>query len=368
MKTEHTDKKESIWADVRRYCRRQALFAQGDRVIAAVSGGADSMALLLFLLENAASLGIRVEAVHVNHRLRGAESDGDEDFVRAFCQSRGVPLTLFWLGQGAVCLGSDGRPCPEEKAMEKLGRENGLTGKSEEEARRARYACFEGLAGGPGGPGGHRPHPQRPGRDPSVPAGPGLRRQGCRGHPAPAGDLPAALFGHRPGRHRGGLPPGGNFLAHRRHQPGGGLRPQPAAPSGPARPAGGKQRGAGGHGALLRPNAGAERVFGGPGGNPVSRGLPCPGAAGTPPPWPPPPPRSGRRLSGSWPGAGLSPRPGTWKRWKRPCAGGARCRRGRVFALWQKTAGPSGRRTPALRPCPPSPYRKADIPCREVIF
>ena len=146
MKTERTAKKETIWADVRRYCRRQALFAQGDRVIAAVSGGADSMALLLFLLENAAPLGIRVEAVHVNHRLRGAESDGDEAFVRAFCQSRGVPLTLFRLGQGAVCLFPDGRPCPEEKALEALGRENGLRGKSEEEARRARYACFEGLA------------------------------------------------------------------------------------------------------------------------------------------------------------------------------------------------------------------------------
>lgn len=60
-------------------------------VLAGVSGGADSVALLLLLLER----GGRVEAVHVNHGLRGSESDGDEAFVRALCRDKGVPLKVY---------------------------------------------------------------------------------------------------------------------------------------------------------------------------------------------------------------------------------------------------------------------------------
>ena len=61
---------------------------RGHPVVAAVSGGADSMALLHFLSEN----GIRTAAAHFNHQLRGAESDQDEAFVRDFCQSWGIPF------------------------------------------------------------------------------------------------------------------------------------------------------------------------------------------------------------------------------------------------------------------------------------
>ena len=49
------------------YCRQQGLFKSGDRVIAACSGGADSMALLLFLLRRRRDLEIEVLATHVNH-------------------------------------------------------------------------------------------------------------------------------------------------------------------------------------------------------------------------------------------------------------------------------------------------------------
>ena len=52
-------------------CRRQGLFKSGDRVIAACSGGADSMALLLFLLRHCRTLEIEVLATHVNHGIRG---------------------------------------------------------------------------------------------------------------------------------------------------------------------------------------------------------------------------------------------------------------------------------------------------------
>ena len=61
---------------------------EGRRVVAGVSGGADSMAMLHFLWES----GADVLAAHLNHCLRGAESDGDEAFVREFCRERGIPF------------------------------------------------------------------------------------------------------------------------------------------------------------------------------------------------------------------------------------------------------------------------------------
>ena len=61
--------------------RKRDLIKAGDRVAVAVSGGADSVALLLLLLELRPELGIVLSVAHVNHKLRGAESDGDEWFV-----------------------------------------------------------------------------------------------------------------------------------------------------------------------------------------------------------------------------------------------------------------------------------------------
>src|SRR5690242_6963343 len=66
---------------VLRYIRGCELMRAGDRVLAAVSGGADSVALLRVLLELRAELGIVVAAAHVNHGLRGDDSDADEHFV-----------------------------------------------------------------------------------------------------------------------------------------------------------------------------------------------------------------------------------------------------------------------------------------------
>jgi len=57
------------------------MFSPRERVAVAVSGGADSVALLHCLRELAPGLGIELEVVHLNHCLRGSESDGDERFV-----------------------------------------------------------------------------------------------------------------------------------------------------------------------------------------------------------------------------------------------------------------------------------------------
>lgn len=67
-------------------------FGQQNRVTVALSGGADSMALCHFLASHAAQLGISVTAAHLNHGLRGQESDADEAFVRQFCGEMGIPL------------------------------------------------------------------------------------------------------------------------------------------------------------------------------------------------------------------------------------------------------------------------------------
>ncbi len=75
---------------VERYIASRSLLAPKSKVLVALSGGADSVALLCLLL----SLGYKVEAAHCNFHLRGEESDRDEAFCKRLCQERGVPLHL----------------------------------------------------------------------------------------------------------------------------------------------------------------------------------------------------------------------------------------------------------------------------------
>jgi len=105
------------------------LLHAGERVCVAVSGGADSTALLLALVEANAEkqgLGVALSAAHVHHGLRGAEADGDEDFVRELCERLAVPLTVFRVDTAA-------RQVAEREGME-------------EAARELRYAALRGLA------------------------------------------------------------------------------------------------------------------------------------------------------------------------------------------------------------------------------
>jgi tRNA(Ile)-lysidine synthase len=70
----------------------------GDRICAAISGGADSVALLLTLhAANSTardSLGVGLSAVHINHHLRGEESNADQRFVEDLCITLDIPLHL----------------------------------------------------------------------------------------------------------------------------------------------------------------------------------------------------------------------------------------------------------------------------------
>jgi tRNA(Ile)-lysidine synthase len=63
------------------HIRRDELLRAGDRLGVAVSGGIDSVALLRLLLELRQEFGIVLSVVHFNHKLRGAESDADQEFV-----------------------------------------------------------------------------------------------------------------------------------------------------------------------------------------------------------------------------------------------------------------------------------------------
>lgn len=77
-----------------RTVRQQALFLPGQHLLVAVSGGADSMALLSLLHRLAPSWRLSLTAVHFNYGLRGGESEGDESFVRTWCGERRVPLIV----------------------------------------------------------------------------------------------------------------------------------------------------------------------------------------------------------------------------------------------------------------------------------
>lgn len=87
------------------FSRRYRMISPGDHIICAVSGGADSVALLfgLYLLKD--KLKIQLSAAHFNHHLRGEESDRDEQFVRDFCEGYQIPL---FVGSGDVVTGKKG--------------------------------------------------------------------------------------------------------------------------------------------------------------------------------------------------------------------------------------------------------------------
>ena len=73
---------------VEKFIGKHRLLATGDKVLVALSGGADSVALLVALQK----LNYRCEAVHCNFHLRDEESDRDERFVQELCKRRKVML------------------------------------------------------------------------------------------------------------------------------------------------------------------------------------------------------------------------------------------------------------------------------------
>ena len=108
---------------LQQFVRAYDMIHSGDHIICAVSGGADSMALLFAMKLLADKLNIQVSAAHFNHHLRGNESNADADFVAEFCQ--GYQISLY-SGEANVVAGKKGL---------------------EAAAREARYAFFKTLPG-----------------------------------------------------------------------------------------------------------------------------------------------------------------------------------------------------------------------------
>ncbi|MEG1244540.1 MAG: tRNA lysidine(34) synthetase TilS, partial [Oscillospiraceae bacterium] len=104
---------------------RYQMLSSGATVIVAFSGGADSIALLSFLNSMKEQFNIKLMAAHVNHGIRGKESDSDEHFVKQYCEKLNVDLKILHADVPAVAK---------------------LTGESEEECgRRIRYEFFESI-------------------------------------------------------------------------------------------------------------------------------------------------------------------------------------------------------------------------------
>jgi tRNA(Ile)-lysidine synthase len=99
------------------YLRREGLLRAGDRLGLAVSGGADSVALLRLMLELREELGIVLSVVHFNHKLRGTEADADAAFVARLAHRHDLPLHT---GTGDVSGHARGQHLSTEAAAREL--------------------------------------------------------------------------------------------------------------------------------------------------------------------------------------------------------------------------------------------------------
>ena len=110
----------------RRDCARLGLLEKGDSVIAALSGGADSVALLHFLISLKEQYDLTIHAAHLNHGIRGEEAQRDENFCKILCEKYNVPFHL------------------RRRDIPALARASGVS--EELCGREERYAFFEELA------------------------------------------------------------------------------------------------------------------------------------------------------------------------------------------------------------------------------
>lgn len=105
------------------YCERNQLFREGEGVVVGLSGGADSVFLLWLLVRFRERWKLRLQAVHINHGIRGDEAFRDEEYAVSFAESLGVP-------------------CRAERAdIPFLAKVWKMT--EEEAGRSFRYQCFE---------------------------------------------------------------------------------------------------------------------------------------------------------------------------------------------------------------------------------
>ncbi len=93
MDTKETDRTDRLPEKVRLYMEKEKMARQGSRILAGVSGGADSVCLLALLVRLREEYGWQIAAVHVNHRIR-EEAEEDAAYVRGLCKEWNVPFFL----------------------------------------------------------------------------------------------------------------------------------------------------------------------------------------------------------------------------------------------------------------------------------
>lgn len=112
------------------YILEKNLLENGDNCIVGISGGADSVCLLKILSDLKSRLGISLYAVHVNHMIRGAEAEEDEQYTKEFCKSLEIPCKVFRIDVRALAkkegvtveeAGRDARYHSFNEAAEKFG-------------------------------------------------------------------------------------------------------------------------------------------------------------------------------------------------------------------------------------------------------
>jgi tRNA(Ile)-lysidine synthase len=79
---------------VLRFIQENELFTSGEKILVALSGGPDSVFLLHFLNKFKKKFKIKLGAAHINHRLRGKDSERDESFCNAICNELSIPFYL----------------------------------------------------------------------------------------------------------------------------------------------------------------------------------------------------------------------------------------------------------------------------------
>lgn len=84
--------KPESYQKIKEFCCRNGLIVQGERILTALSGGADSVYLSLVLLEMSEEYNLEVAFLHVNHQIRGEEALRDEQFCRDFADRHGAKL------------------------------------------------------------------------------------------------------------------------------------------------------------------------------------------------------------------------------------------------------------------------------------
>lgn len=102
-----------MFEKVKKAVNEYDMISEGDTVLCCLSGGADSVTLLLCLKE----LGCRIKACHVNHQLRGEESMRDERFCEELCRSLSIPLEVRRVDVRGFCAENS---CSLEEGARKL--------------------------------------------------------------------------------------------------------------------------------------------------------------------------------------------------------------------------------------------------------